>query len=120
MKPRRTIALLLSVLMVASSLAPATRAQDVAGLDGISAEYHDMLDLFYRPLDPHDLLQAGWSALGSDASRRGVSPPSSLPALPDDADAAFNTFAGAYSNYVANLPSSLTPSTAAADVENGM
>ena len=45
-----------------AGLGPA-RAQDATGLDSISAEYHDMLDLFYRPLDPRDLLQAGWNAL---------------------------------------------------------
>jgi carboxyl-terminal processing protease len=120
MKPRRSIALLLCVFLLAFSLAPATRAQDTPGLDGISAEYHDMLNLFYRPLDPHDLLHAGWSSLSSDATRRGVSPPGPLPTLPDDPEAAFDTFAGAYATYVAGLPSGLSPSTAAADVESGM
>jgi carboxyl-terminal processing protease len=122
MKPRRLLVLLLSTVLFASSLAPAplTQAQDATGLDAISAEYHDMLDLFYRPLVPRDLLQAGWSALSSNASRRGVEPPAPLPTLPDDPDAAFDAFAGAYSNYVASLPSSMTPAAAAADVDNGM
>ncbi|HEX8966387.1 MAG TPA: S41 family peptidase [Chloroflexota bacterium] len=120
MRPRSLLVLWLSLLLLASTLAPAVRAQDAVGLDTMRAEYHDLLDLFYRPLDPHDLLQAGWSALGSDASRAGAAPPGPLPDLPEDADAAFDLFAGAYTAYVASLPPSLSPAMAAADVENGM
>ena len=114
---------LLSLLCCLALLAPPTppaAAQDVEGLDSVRAAYHDMLDLFYRPLDPSDLLQAGWRSLGADASRHGQAGPGPLPDLPADADAAFDTFASAYSMYVSSLQPALTPTMAAADVENGM
>jgi carboxyl-terminal processing protease len=118
---RNRVALSLSVLLLwASWLAPATRAQDATGLDSISAEYHDLLDLFYRPLNPPDVLQGGWAALSADASRRGAPAPDPLPDLPADADAAFQTFSDAYTTYVAGLPPSFTATMAAADVDNGM
>ncbi len=109
-----------SLVLLAASVAPVTRAQDAPALDGVQAAYHDLLDLFYRPLDPRDLLQAGWTALGSDAIRRSASPPGALPDLPEDADAALITFSGAYATYVASLPATFSPAMAAADVENGM
>ena len=109
-----------SVALLACVLAPAARAQDSTGLDSIQATYHDMLDLFYRPVDPNTLLQAGWTTLSADAVRRGGSAPGALPELPTDPEAAFVTFAGAYANYVASLPPSYTPAMAAAAVETGM
>jgi len=117
----RFVALWLSLLL-ALTLAPATRAQETNanGLDAIKAEYHDMLDLFYRPLDPPTLLQAGWAGLSAGATRRGVAPPAALPDLPADPDAAFETFASAYSVYSAALPSAYTPAMAANDVEDGI
>jgi len=114
------LSVLFSLILLASSFTPAARAQDGSGLDGIQAAYHDLLDLFYRPLDPTELLRAGWSTLSTDADRRGASKPGPLADLPSDADAAFVVFSGAYSNYVASLPPSFTPAMAAADVENGM
>jgi len=113
-------AALFSLLVLASSLAPAARAQDVTGLDGVQAEYHDLLDLFYRPLDPRDLLRAGWTTLGTDADRRGAAAPAPLPDLPTDADAAFAIFSSAYTNYVATLPTGFASAQAAADVASGM
>jgi carboxyl-terminal processing protease len=120
MNSRSFLSVLFSLALLASSLAPAAHAQETTGLDGVRAAYYDLLDLFYRPLNPRDLLQAGWAALRADAERRGVAPPGPLPELPADADTAFDAFAGAYSSYVANLSSSLTASTAAADVQSGM
>ena len=114
------LSVLFSLILLASSFTPAAGAQDGSGLDGIQAAYHDLLDLFYRPLDPTELLRAGWSTLSTDADRRGASKPGPLADLPSDADAAFVVFSGAYSNYVASLPPSFTPAMAAADVENGM
>src|SRR5437763_12017125 len=111
---------LFSLILLASAFTPAVHAQDAGGLDGIQAAYHDLLDLFYRPLDPRDLLNAGWTSLGADAERRGGAKPAPLPDLPSDPDAAFATFSAAYSNYVAGLPSNFTPAMAAADIENGM
>jgi len=61
-------AVFFSLALLASSLGPAVRAQDATGLDGIQAVYHDLLDLFYRPIEPRDLLQAGWTALGASAA----------------------------------------------------
>src|SRR5207248_879357 len=98
------VSVLLCLVLLATSLAPRAHAQDATGLDGVQAAYHDLLDLFYKPLDPRDLLQAGWATLGSDADRRGASAPGPLPNLPSDADAAFAIFSGIYANYVAGLP----------------
>jgi carboxyl-terminal processing protease len=108
------------VLLSAPNVAPAALAQSDPGLDAISAEYHDMLDLFYRPVEPNDLLQGGWSSLSADATRRGATPPPALPALDSDAEAAYATFAAAYATYVAGLPASFPASSAAADVQNGI
>jgi C-terminal peptidase prc len=121
MIPRSVVSVLFSLSLLASSVAPvATQAQETSGIDGIHAAYADMLDLFYRPLNPRDLLVAGWAALRSDAERRGVRAPGPLPELPADADLAFDAFADAYSTYEANLPPGLSASTAAADVQSGM
>ena len=116
--PLRVVLVCLALL--ASTVAPAVAAQEAAGLDGVRAAYHDLLDLFYRPLEPRDLLQAGWTALSSDAERHGVAIPGTLPALDSDADRAFETFATAYAVYVANLPTTYPPDQAAAAVANGM
>src|SRR5437879_535030 len=118
---RSVLAVLFSLSLLASSIAPATsHAQDASGIDGIHAAYSDLLDLFYRPLNPRDLLTAGWAALRTDAERRGVAAPEPLPVLPANADLAFDAFADAYANYLATLPPSLPASTAAADVQSGM
>src|SRR5438132_1918692 len=98
------------VALVSALAAPAAHAQDASGVDSISAEYHDLLDLFYRPLDPHDLLQAGWTALSADATRHGAAAPGALPDLPADANGALDAFTSAYTTYVASLPASFSPS----------
>jgi carboxyl-terminal processing protease len=108
------------ILLGASAVSPAAYAQDAPGLQDISAEYHDMLDLFYRPIQPRDLLQAGWTALSTDATRRGVPAPDPLPELPDDPDGAFAAFSTAYSAYVAGLPASMPATSAAIDIEMAM
>ena len=115
------VAAALSLVLLTVPSAPAAVAQTIdVGLDAISAEYHDMLDLFYRPVQPNDLLQGGWSSLTADANRRGAIPPPALPALDSDPDAAYATFSAAYESYVTSLPASFPPSSAAADVENGI
>lgn len=119
-RPYAVLPVLSSLVLLASSVTPAVHSQDASGLDGVQAAYHDMLDLFYKPLDPRDLLQAGWTTLGTDAARRGAEAPGSLPDLPSDTDAAFATFSSAYSGYVASLPADFPAAMAAADVENGM
>lgn len=108
------------LLLTAPTASFAQKADSDIGLDTISADYRDMLDLFYRPVDANTLLQGGWSALSADAGRRGVAPPQPLPTLDADADAAWATFAAAYSTYVAGLPSSFSPAMAAADIETGI
>jgi carboxyl-terminal processing protease len=105
-------------LVTGSQRTPVASAEDVVGLDTIGSEYYDLLAMFYRPIDPHDLLKAGWTAIGADAERRGVSPPDPLPDLPDNPDAALATFSSVYSAYVAS--SSLPATSAAADVETAM
>ena len=107
-------------IVVAPAPAPAAIAQTDNSLDAISAEYHDMLDLFYRPVQPNDLLQGGWSSLTSDATRRGAAPPPALPPLDADADSAYATFSAAFQSYVGTLPDTFPATMAAADVENGI
>jgi carboxyl-terminal processing protease len=114
------LSLVLSLALLVSTLAPAIDAQEPTGLDGIHAAYSDLLDLFYRPLEPRDLLQAGWTALGADVTRRGGKPPAALPDLPTDPDVAFSIFAAAYTSYVADLPPNVTPTMAGAAVARGM
>jgi carboxyl-terminal processing protease len=109
-----------ALVLLASSFAPVARAEDASGLDSVQAAYHDLLDLYYKPLDPRDLLRAGWTTLSTDAERRGASAPAPLPDLPSDADAAFTVFSGAYAPYVASLPPSFSAAMAAADVATGM
>jgi carboxyl-terminal processing protease len=118
---RTLLATALSVgLLLAPAPAPAAIAQTDNTLDAISAEYHDMLDLFYRPVQPNDLLQGGWSTLTSDATRRGAAPPPALPALDTDPDSAYATFSEAFQNYVGTLSDTFPAAMAAADVENGI
>lgn len=114
-------AVLFSLVLLATSFSsPAAYAQDATGLDSVQATYRDLLELFYKPLEPRVLLQAGWTALGADAARRGAATPEPLPELSGDADAAFAIFAEAYSKYVASLPAGFSPPMAAAEVANGM
>jgi carboxyl-terminal processing protease len=123
LNPLRTIvaAALSALLLTTQGLTPSSLARsDAPGLDAISAEYHDMLDLFYRPVQPNDLLQGGWSSLTADANRRGAAAPPQLPALDADAEIAWATFESAYDTYVADLPQSFPASAAAADVQGGI
>src|SRR5579871_1293106 len=122
-RPLLAVALSL-LLLVAPVLSPVYAQQepaqdrDPSGLDGISAEYHDLVNLFYRPVDPPTLLQAGWAALAADASRRGAPAPPTLPDLPDDPDAALAAFSTAYTAYLASSP--VPPALAAAAVQMAM
>src|SRR5690242_14544475 len=112
MKPVRT--LLVTALLLALTLVPAQAQSN--DLDGIQAAYQDMLQLFYRPLPPGDLLRAGWGRLQIEARQRGAADPPALPDLPDDPNAAFQAFAGPYQAYAPSLP----PNVAAMSVESGM
>src|ERR1700730_4163146 len=95
MRSSSLLSILFSLALLASSSTPPVHAQDASGLDGVHAAYNDLLDLYYKPLDPRDLLHAGWTTLGTDAARRGAPAPRALPDLPNDADAAFAIFSGA-------------------------
>lgn len=108
------------LLAPAPAPAPTAIAQTDNSLDAISAEYRDMLDLFYRPVQPNDLLQGAWSSLTSDATRRAAPPPPPLPPLDTDADSAYATFSAAFQSYVGSLPDSFPAAIAAADIENGI
>jgi carboxyl-terminal processing protease len=112
MRPLR--GLLLLGLLLALTLSPA-QAQDT-NLDSIQATYQDMLQLFYRPQTPGDLLRAGWSRLQTEAQQRGAPTPAALPDLPEDPDAAFQTFATAYQAYAPSMP----PNVAAMSIESGI
>ncbi|MGH3577589.1 MAG: PDZ domain-containing protein, partial [Mycobacterium sp.] len=84
---------------------PARAAGDPTadGLALIQAEYRDLLNYFYKPLEPAALLQSGWQALQhSSAAKKTQVPP--LTALPADADAAFAAFATQYREFAATLP----------------
>ena len=62
----RLRSVLLALVAIALLVTPASAQQDT-GLATVSAVSHVLLDLFYRPLDAHTLLRAGWCALHSDA-----------------------------------------------------
>jgi hypothetical protein len=119
MLSRLFLAVVLSLTLAAPAALPAA-AQDTTGLDAIRTTYRLLLELFYRPLEPRDLLHAGWTALGDDADRRGTAAPAPLPPLPAESDAAFDVFAAAYTRYLANLPAGQSPSSAAMNVQSGM
>src|SRR5579859_174525 len=89
------------------------------GLAMLQAEYTDLLQFFYQPLDPDALLSAGWEALQrSSAARKTQVPP--LTPLPADADAAFAAFSAQYRRFAATLPKPSQARTYAYAVANGM
>src|SRR4051794_41172916 len=90
----------IAVSLFVAPAAPVAAQQDT-NLETIRALYHNLLDLFYRPLEPRMLLQAGWGAVQADAAAHAVNVPAALGDLPDDPDQAFNVFATAYGQYVA-------------------
>lgn len=123
---RRAATRWLAALVAAIWLGAGLPSQPVAHADAASdvatlhAAYTNLLDLFYRPLTPQELLQPGWAALQASASRRGGPAPHPLASLPDDPEAAFAAFAAAYTEYVANVPGSLNAVSPVADVASGM
>src|SRR5690242_3044955 len=87
----------LAVLVAVAGLAPAyaQSAADVAAVEVVRAEYNDLLDQFYRPLTPGDLLQGGWTALADDMRQHSLPTPPPLGPLPADREAAFAAFSQA-------------------------
>jgi len=120
MRLHRVLRLLCALLLVLAASGPLPAGAQSGSLDAVHATYQDMLDLFYRPLQPADLLHAGWDRLGSAASARGLPAPDPLPDLPADPDGAFQTFAAAFAAYVAGLPAGFGADQAAAAVDAGM
>jgi carboxyl-terminal processing protease len=116
----RAFTLVVCLALLWASFTPTAGSQETPGLDSVRAAYNDMLDLFYRPLEPHDLVQAGWTAMRSDAERRGAIAPGPLPELPSDRDAAFDVLADAYAAYVGGAPGGLSTANASAAIVTGM
>ena len=80
----------------------------------------DLLELFYRPLEPSDLLQAGWTALSADAQRHGAAAPGPLPDLPRMRTPRFRASPARTQPMSPALPPTYTPAMAAAAVQGGM
>jgi len=125
MRPIRALFVLLLVLAALSPAPPTAYGQtpvadDSSGLETIRAAYGDLLDLFYKPLQPRALLEAGWAMLTLDAQARGAPTPPSLAPLPDGREEAFTQFATVYQEYVRQLPAAFSADAAAGDVGTGM
>lgn len=109
--PRRlTVALFLLLAMGLLVATPAQRppvavAQpaETPGLAVIRATYDILLDQFYRPLEPAELLNAAWDGLTTAANQMNLRPPAPLPPLPPERGAAFDQFAVAYAAYLDRL-----------------
>lgn len=123
--------LLLTLMLIAAVLAAGIRAQSrpivaqtpppmAAGLEIVQSAYDDLLSLFYRPLDPRDLLNAGWTRLSTDLQRAGGSPPPALGPLPEGQQPAFAAFSTAYEGLLAEAPPGLTPTEIADEIAAGM
>ena len=124
MRQRWWLALLVmvAVLLVGTAPRPETaRAQQDDGtkLNVVRAAYDILMDLFYRPLDERELLNAGWNALSVQARRSDLAPPPALQ-LPEGREEAFDAFAEAYRRYVANLPRGVSLTSVAFVVADGM
>lgn len=116
------LALLLSTLTLGSGRAAGqTVVADRAApsLAQIRAVYDDLLDLFYKPLEPTPLLAAGWSALAQHRPKGAPAVPA-LPALPAEREAAFATFAAPLQQYLRRLPAGMEPLAVAAVIGDGM
>jgi carboxyl-terminal processing protease len=107
MKARiRLLALLLVALVAAGSPARALRAQTPSDgqLGVVQAAYDNLMNLFYRPLDPVTLLTAAWTGLTTQAQSDGLPAPAALGQIPDTHDDAFSAFSTAFNAYLVGLP----------------
>jgi carboxyl-terminal processing protease len=125
MKQRALAALLLllSFLLAAPATAPAAAQAQPADQGGptlIHAAYDDLMSLYYKPLQPSDLLEAGWRALTRAATQSNFPSPKPLPPLSTDKDAAFATFSGAYAAYLQSLPPGTSQENLGSAIANGM
>lgn len=100
----RRVLLLLLLIACAIAAAGAThepaRAQiEPPGLGTIRAAYDDLLGLSYAHPQPAALLKAAWDGIAA-ALQPGEPAPPPLPTLPQEAGAAFDAFATAYTGYI--------------------
>jgi carboxyl-terminal processing protease len=118
----RSARLFLALALLGASIAPASaHSQDAAAPpESVHAVYADLVDLFYRPPRPADLLKAGWNGLAMEAQRRAAPAPAPLPDLPDDSAAAWDLFARAYAEYLATLDDPLARESVGLAVESAM
>jgi carboxyl-terminal processing protease len=113
---RRPVYLLLLIATLAAALftsgqfrgaaaqEPAVSAA-TAQVDVVKAAYDNLMDLYYKPLSPSVLLNAGWDGLTGSAKTSGLPAPQPLGTLSDSRDDAFNTFKSKFSSYLTSLPS---------------
>lgn len=126
MMPRpRTLALavVFGLLLVGPWSRPPAAAQPAAGPDlgSVRAVYDDLLDIFYRPLNPADLINAAWSRLGVIPRVSDQPAPPALGPVPDDREGAFAVLASAYRHYLATLdPGRVDEATVASILIEGM
>ena len=125
MKRRAFAALLVLICFLGTTAAPMpatihAQASDQGGPTLIHAAYDDLMSLYYKPLQPSDVLNAGWSALLRAATRANLPAPPALPQLPTDQAGAFATFAAAYSSYLAGLPAGTAVGSLDSAIANGM
>ena len=69
----------------------------------VKAAYDNLMNLYYRPIEPPALLNAGWRGLGRAASAAGLPQPPGLGVIPSDRDQAFAAFSASYAAYLASL-----------------
>ncbi len=117
------LAVLVGLVSLGSQSGPRTAAAQPAvdtKITVVRAAYDILLEKFFRPLDPGELLGGGWDALGQTLRRNDLPAPPTLGSLPSDRDAAFSRFTGVYNRYVADLPEDITPLDIAFTVVDGM
>jgi carboxyl-terminal processing protease len=74
-------------------------------VDVVKAAYDNLMDLYYKPLSPSVLLNAGWNGMSGSARSAGLTAPQALGTLSDSRDDAFNAFKSQFTNYLSSLPS---------------
>lgn len=124
------VPLLLLAVLAAAAFAPgqagrAVAQQPAAGLasgqvDVVKAAYDNLMDLYYKPLSPSVLLNAGWQGLTLSARSAGLPAPQPLGTLSDSRDDAFSSFSSKFKSYLAGLPSSASMQSLSFGLIRGM
>jgi len=130
MRVRFLAPLLLLALLAAASFAPvqiskAGAQQPASGqvpgqVDVVKAAYDNLMDLYYKPLTPSVLLNAGWQGLTRTAASAGLPTPQPLGTLPDSRDDAYSAFASKYNAYIGGLPPGASGQSLAFALVRGM